>query len=232
VVVVAVLVVAVRMTVRMTAVRVRVAVTVLGPVLGYHRVGVDQLRQRLDRPGVVALVLDHDGHGVGQDRRVQFLRPQHGQRAGPVDGLGDAGRLTQFQFPQAADHLHQLGGQRVGQPGLLAAQDLQLPVGVRVVQEQMQAAALERGRQIPGVVGGEQDQRRRSGRERAQLGDGDLVLAQGLQQHRLQGLVRPIDLVDQQDGRFLPVDGLEQRSRRQEPLGEEHRVVLGQQVHR
>ena len=61
-------------------------------------------------------------------------------------------RLAQLQLPDPAHDLDQLRRQRVGQPGVLGPHDLQLALRRRVVEEQVQAAALERGREVAGVV--------------------------------------------------------------------------------
>ena len=112
-----------------TVVPVSVAVPVAG--FGDRGVGVDEPGQRPDGLADVPVVLDDDRRGVGQHRGVELLHAEHGQRAGPVDGLGDRGRLAQLQLAQPADDLDQLLGQRLGQPGVLAAHDLQLALGRR-----------------------------------------------------------------------------------------------------
>ena len=95
----------------------------------------------------------------------------------------------------------------------------------------MQTAPLQRGRQVTGVVRGQNHIRRVFGRERADLGNRDLVLAQQFQQHRLQGLVGPVDLVDQQHDRFLGSHRLQQGARGQEPVGEEHALLRADPLH-
>ena len=85
----------------------------------------------------------------------QLLDAEHGQRPGPVDGLGDRGRLAQLEVAQSADDLDEPRRQRLGEPGLLGADDLQLALGLGVVEEQVQAAALQRGREVTGVVRGQ-----------------------------------------------------------------------------
>ena len=200
---------------------------------GRHRgVRVHEARQRVEGLAYVLVVLDHHRDGVGEHLRGQFVDAENGQSAGPVQGFGDAGRLAQFQLPQTADDVDELRGQRVGQSGLLRAHDLEFPFGGRVVQEQVQTAPLQRGRQVPGVVRGQDHVRRVLGRERADLGNRDLVLAEQFQQHRLQGLVGPVDLVDQQHDRILGSHRLQQRARGQEPVGEEHALLGADPLHR
>ena len=98
--------------------------------------------------------------------RVQLLDPEHRQCARPVDGLGDRGRLAQLQLAQPADDVDQLLGQRLREPGVLAADDLQLALGRGVVEEQVQAAPLEGGGEVAGVVAGQDHVRRVLGGER------------------------------------------------------------------
>src|SRR3954452_13403515 len=52
-------------------------------------------------PFLVLAVLHHRPQGGIGRRLVEVSAAQRGQRLGPVDGLGDAGRLEQFQLPQA-----------------------------------------------------------------------------------------------------------------------------------
>jgi hypothetical protein len=57
--------------------------------------------------------------------------------------------------------------------------------------------------------------------ERRQLRDGDGVVGQDLEQERLELVVGPVDLVDEEDGRRVPpvVDGPQERPADEEPLG-------------
>ena len=207
--------------------------TVAVPVgVGDLGVGVDELRQRAEGLGDVLVVLDDDAHGVREDLRVQLVDAEHGQRARPVDGLGDARRLAQLELAQAADDLDELAGGGLGQPGVLGAHDLQLALRGGVVQEQVQAAALEGGGQVTRVVAGQDDVRGVLGDERADLRHRDLELAEGLEQHRLERLVGAVDLVDQQHDGLVGADGLEQRALGEEVLGEEHAVLVLDLLHR
>ena len=190
-----------------------------------HRVRVDQLRQHLQRPAQVPVVLDDHVRGLRQQVRGELRRAQHGQRAGPVDGLGDAGRLSQVQVAQATDHLDEGLRQGIGQAGVLGPDDGQLTLGVRVVQRQVQAPALQCRRQIPGVVGGQHDERLMPGPEGAELGHGDLVLGEQFEQDRLQRLVGPVHLVDEQDDGLGGSYRLQQRPRGEELLGKEDALL-------
>jgi hypothetical protein len=98
------------------------------------------------------------------------------------------------------------------------AEDGALAFGVREGDPVVEAAALERVVQLARAVGGEHDDRRRGRGERAELGDGDLEVAEELQQERLELAVRTVDLVDQQDGAAGGADRPQQRAFQQEPL--------------
>jgi hypothetical protein len=74
----------------------------------------------------------------------------------------------------------------------------------------VQAPALERGGEVAGVVAGQDDVRGLLRDERAHLRHRHLVLGERLQQHGLQRLVGAVDLVDEQDHRFLGTDRLQQ----------------------
>src|SRR5918994_4033123 len=66
------------------------------------------------------------------------------------------------------------------------------------------------------------------GLDRSDLGDGDLVVAQELQQERLELLVGAVDLVQQEHRRGLGGYGLQDGPLDQEVLGEEDVLLLAQ----
>ena len=68
----------------------------------------------------------------------------------------------------------------------------------REVHEEMQAAAQQRLREIAGAVRGQHHAGRWRARERAELGDRDLEVAQHLEQERLELRIGLVDLVDQE----------------------------------
>ena len=110
------------------------------------------------------------------------------------------------------------------QLGGVELDDLELVLERRVVEPQVQAAALERLGELARVVGGQQHDRARLGLVEAELGDRELEVAQQLEQHRLELLVGLVDLVDEQDDGLLGGDRRHQRALEQE-LGAED-VVL------
>ncbi len=209
-----------------TVLVVMVVRVVASGVVGQGGVRVGQGRQRIQRAPDVARVLHHHRDRVGENGRGDLLDAEHRQRPGPVHRLRDAGRLAQVEPAQPADDLDEVLGGRVGQPGLLAPQDLQLAFGAGIVEEQVQAAALERGGQVAGVIRGEDHARRVPGHERPDLRHRYLILGEHLEQDRLQGLVRAVHLVDQQHHGIGRTDGFEQRARGEEALGEEGTLLL------
>ena len=112
---------------------------------------------------------------------------------------------------------------RSGRVGDLGQHDLVFLLRGRVVDPVVEAAPLERVVDLAGPVRGQDDPRRRLGPDRADLRDRDLEVGQDLEQIRLELLVGPVDLVDEQDGRD-PVgrlERLEERPADQEVLAED-----------
>jgi hypothetical protein len=73
----------------------------------------------------------------------------------------------------------------------------------------VQAAPLERVVQVPGPVRGEHGDRGQGRLLGAEFRDRDRRLGQQLEQERLELVVGPVDLVDEQDGGTRP--GVQQR---------------------
>ena len=69
----------------------------------------------------------------------------------------------------------------------------------------IQAAPLQRVVELAGAVGGDDDDRRHGGADRAELGNGHLKVGQQLEQKPLELLVGAIELVDEQHRRRPPV---------------------------
>ena len=111
------------------------------------------------------------------------------------------GHLGQVRLAQAMDEADDLAGEPLGRLGDPGEDDLVLLLRRRVVDPVVEAAALERVVDLARPVRGEDDPRRRLGLDRADLRDRDLEVGQDLEQVRLELLVGPVDLVDQQDRR-------------------------------
>ena len=169
-------------------------------------------------------MLDDHRHRLAEGGGVDVVHAEQQQRPRPVDRLGDRGRLLEVEAAHHADQLDQPAGDRLGQLGGVQAHDLQLVLERRVVEPQVQAAALERLGQLARVVGGEQHHRVGARLDPSELGHRDLEVRQHLEQHRLELLVGLVDLVDQQHHRLLGGDRRHQRPGEQELLAED--VVL------
>ena len=125
-----------------------------------------------------------------------------------------------FCSPMSAQLLHDadhLPGQLLRHLGRAGPDDLDLAVEARVLDPVVEAAPLQRVVQLAGPVRGEHDDRRRRGRHGAELGDAHLVGREHLEQERLELVVGPVDLVDEQHRRALLQRG-QHRPGQQEPL--------------
>ena len=133
------------------------------------------------------------------DRRlVQFAAPQCGEGLGPVDGLGHTGRLVQ---PHAADRLHRRGdlaGQPLTSFGRLEAHDGHLALEVRVFDPVVEAAPLEGVVHVTGAIRGQHHEWRLLGSKGPELGDRHRIVGQDLEKERLEFVVGPVDLVNDQ----------------------------------
>src|SRR5687767_11183711 len=177
-------------------------------------------RQLLGRLGDVGLVLEEDVQRLLGLLGVDLLHAEEHEGAGPVEGLRHRRRLLQLQLADGAHDAHDLVGQVLADVGHPGQHDLLLALDGRVVDVQVEAAALERLRQLPGVVGGEEHERDLVGGHRAQLGDRHLVVGEDLQQQRLGLDLDPVDFVDQEYHGVVGPDGLQQRPGEQELLAE------------
>ena len=169
-------------------------------------------------------MLDDDRHRLLEHRAVDVVGAEQQQRARPVDRLGDRGRLLEVERAHHVHDLDELARDVLAELGRVQAHDLELALDVRVVEPEVEAAALERLGQLARVVRGQQHERVRARLDHAELGDRDLEVRQDLQQHRLELLVGLVDLVDQQHDRLLGGDRGQQRAGEHELLAED--VVL------
>src|SRR4051795_12671730 len=172
----------------------------------------------------VGAVLDDDRHRVAEGLLVDVVGAEQEQRARPVDRLRDRRRLLEVELADELDDLDELARDALVELGSVQAHDLELVLELRVVEPEIEAAALERLGELARVVGGQQHDRPRARLDAPELGDGDLEVREDLEQHRLELLVGLVDLVDEQDDRLLGADRAQQRPGEQELLAED--VVL------
>src|SRR6478736_4455261 len=178
-----------------------------------------------DAVGVLA-VLDGHAQRCGRQLDVEVGGAEGVEGAGPVERLGDTRWLDQVvALPQPLDEADHLLGEGGGDVGRTAADDGQLALQARMVDPVVEAAALEGVMELPRPVRGEDHDRRVGGAHGADLGDGHLVGREDLEEERLELVVGPVDLVDEQDGGRLP-QGPEHRPRQQEPLVEQRLLEL------
>src|SRR4051794_13155898 len=158
----------------------------------------------------VGAVLDDDAHRALEHALVDVLGPEQHERPCPVDRLRDRGRLLEVERSHHVHHLNELSGDLLVELGRVQAHDLELALHVRVVEPEVEAAALQGLSELARVVRGEQNEGVRAGLHHAELGYRDLEVRQDLEQHRLELLVGLVDLVDQEHNRLLGGDGGEQ----------------------
>ena len=141
-------------------------------------------------------------------------------RAQSIDSAIEGG-FFRSRAPDHVDDLDQPPRQPLVEIRRVQADDLELPVHRRIVEPEIEAAALQRLGELAGVVGGEDHDRLGARLDHAELRDRDLEVGEDLEQHRLELLVGLVDLVDQQDDRVLGADRLEQRPGEEEVLAED-----------
>ncbi len=176
----------------------------------------------------VAVVLDDDAQGLLDELARERRCAEGDKRLRPVEGLADARGLAQVEPAQLLDLLHELTGEGLAHAGRLEPDDLELGLGVGVVELQVQTAALERLGELARAVAGEDDERRAFGAQGADLRDRNLEVAQELEQEGLELLVGAVDLVEQQDRPALGPDRLKDRPLDQERLREEDVLLVAQ----
>src|SRR5436190_19862200 len=102
--------------------------------------------------GEVLVVFQHRPERFLDRARIEVLPPECGERLGPVDRLGDAGRLRQIELPQPLYERRGLRREPVGDAGDAQAADLDLPLQRRGSDPGEETAALERVMQLPRAV--------------------------------------------------------------------------------
>ena len=172
-------------------------------------------------------MLDEHGEGGLHQLAVERVRVEDHQRARPVEALRHRRRLAQLEPADLVHHRDHRLGQALRDLRHLEPDDRELLVGGREVDEEVQAPALEAVGQLARVVRGEDHQRDIGGLDRAELGHRHLEVREHLEQEGLELRLGLVDLVHQQHHRIVRLDGLEQRPRRQEAVGEEGVVLPG-----
>ena len=177
---------------------------------------------------LVFAVLQDRAEGDVDGALVDRGGAERGERVRPVDRLGDAGRLVELELAQRLDRGGNLTREHLGHVGRPDPEDRELTLEVGVRDPVVQAPALQRVVDVARAVRRDDDDRRLLGAERAELGNGDRVVGEDLEQERLELVVGAVDLVDEQDRRRgdaerlgLVRDRPEQRPLHEEALGVE-----------
>src|SRR3954451_7061924 len=148
----------------------------------------------------IVAILEEHAERVVDRLRIESHAVERDETVGPIDRLGDAGKLEELALAQPLHEGHYLARQRRGSFGCLAVEDLELARGVRVVHPVIETAALHRIVDLARAVGSDDHDRWLVGLERAELGDRDLPVGQHFEEVRLEWLVGAVELIDQQDG--------------------------------
>src|SRR5690242_8283172 len=126
-------------------------------LLGSSRL-LEQAEQRLvaNREQVL-VVLEHRAERLLDHLRVELLPAERGERARPVDRLGDARRLREVEPAEPAHERGRLRREPLGYAGDAQPHDVDLALEARVPDPVVEAATLERVVQLPRSVRGEDD---------------------------------------------------------------------------
>ena len=146
---------------------------------------------------MIFTVLEDGTQRVCDHRVIEFLCAEPTKCRGPVDGLSDARWLIQVQLAEALDC-----GSDLLREANFNARDAQfhyryLAVKPWVFDPVVQAAPLESVVYVACAVGGEHHKRGTVSREHAHFGDGDLEVAQDLEQIRFELVIGAVNLVDE-----------------------------------
>ena len=153
----------------------------------------------------VGAVLDDDRHRVAEDVLRDVVGAEQQQRARPVNRFAHRWRLLQVELAQPLHQFHRLLPQaadpdRSGARVRTIRSSTSTP---RIVDKEVETAALERLGQLARVVRGQHHRRDMLGaHRRAQFRHArPLEVRQHLQQERFKLRVRPVDFVDEQQHR-------------------------------
>ncbi len=162
------------------------------------------------------MVLDDRAQGVVGHLGAEAVGTEGPDRVGPVDGLRHPGGLGQVQAPQGRHRPGHLGGEVGGHLGSADAHDVDLALERGEVDPVVEAPPLEGVVELAGAVRRDDHHGRVLGPDGADLGHGHLEVGEHLEEERLELVVGPVDLVDQQHGAGARPQRPQQRSLHQE----------------
>ncbi len=157
---------------------------------------------------------------------------QQHQHPRPVDGFAHRRLLLQVERADVVDEADHLLAQLLRDAGNAALDDALFELLFGEADVQMQAAPLQRVAEIALAVGGQDHRRRHQRGDGAKLGNADLEIAEDFEQEGFELGIRLVDLVDQEHAAMGLFQGLQQRPRLDEFLGEEHVAEIVQLVER
>jgi hypothetical protein len=131
-----------------------------------HQLRRDVGRDRTD----VVLILEQRAKRVGDGLRIERDPVERHQGFGPVERLGDSGRLEQVQRAQPLGERDDLARQRLGHRRALAPDDRELAHRIGKVDPVIQAAPLDRVVDLARAVRRDDDDRRRLRPQGAEFG--------------------------------------------------------------
>ena len=178
---------------------------------------------------MILSVLEQGADGVVHDHLVEVVRPDEHQRLRPVEALSHPRRLVEPHVSQLCRHQGHVAGQRDRHVRGPDAKDFHFAAHVGMFHPVVEATTLEGIVDVSSPVRGNDHHRGHLGGERAQLGHRHRIVRQDLQQKRLELVIGPVNLVNEQH-RGRPAgrrQGLEQRPPDQESLIVEFVLQVG-----
>src|SRR6266545_4067124 len=165
----------------------------------------DDPRQAMipDDPLILPVLEDRAERHVHQLRR-EAIRTEQRQRRRPVDGLRHARGLLEVECAEAPGRRRCLFRDGDARLRYAAPHDPDDDLERRVVDPVVQASTLQRVAQIARAVRRQHHHGRVHGMTRPELRDRDGPFGEELEQERLELVVGPVDLVDQQHDRSGP----------------------------
>jgi len=191
-----------------------------------HSGACEARTRNLEIPGLVLrtiLVFQERAERIADHLRGQGAGVEFGQRGGPVDGLGDAGRFVEVLVAQRLHEAHHLLRQFLGDIGDARFDDRQFALGRGIVDPVIEAAALQRVVNFAGAVRGDDHDRRCRRLHGAEFGDRDLKVREDFQKISLERLIGAVEFVDQEHrrARHIRLQRLQQRPLDQKAVGED-----------
>src|SRR5262245_34521145 len=150
------------------------------------------------------MILEQDTQRLLDGRGIQFCSVQRNQSRNPVEGFRDPRYLVKFRRTQLLNEGGHLTCQSRGGMRHLRHDDAQLFVEIRIVDPEVETAALERVVQLACSVGCDDDDGWRCGANSPKLRDRDLKIGQKLEQESFELIIGPVQLINQEDWGTTP----------------------------